>query len=145
MLSSYNIAGRFLNEGYFLVNPVGDYGITTPEVNILESEHPIFNGVENLYNPGGSWSLSDATLLEGATLLASYTSGRPLAVTKDFNGTPRVDLVVYPNMSYDQNVGATAQLLANSMAYVAGHAMTCLLYTSPSPRDRQKSRMPSSA
>ena len=24
-------------------------------------------------------------------------------------------------------------------------AMTCLLYTSPSPRDRQKSRMPSSA
>ena len=25
------------------------------------------------------------------------------------------------------------------------HAQTCLLYTSPSPRDRQKSRMPSSA
>ena len=28
--------------------------------------------------------------------------------------------------------------------YVA-NAMFCLLYTSPSPRDRQKSRMPSSA
>ena len=26
-----------------------------------------------------------------------------------------------------------------------GQAYTCLLYTSPSPRDRQKSRMPSSA
>ena len=26
-----------------------------------------------------------------------------------------------------------------------GHPTTCLLYTSPSPRDRQKSRMPSSA
>ena len=26
-----------------------------------------------------------------------------------------------------------------------GQEMTCLLYTSPSPRDRQKSRMPSSA
>ena len=26
-----------------------------------------------------------------------------------------------------------------------GEAKTCLLYTSPSPRDRQKSRMPSSA
>ena len=25
------------------------------------------------------------------------------------------------------------------------HADSCLLYTSPSPRDRQKSRMPSSA
>ena len=28
---------------------------------------------------------------------------------------------------------------------VAIHPNTCLLYTSPSPRDRQKSRMPSSA
>ena len=27
----------------------------------------------------------------------------------------------------------------------SGSSMTCLLYTSPSPRDRQKSRMPSSA
>ena len=27
----------------------------------------------------------------------------------------------------------------------AGHDINCLLYTSPSPRDRQKSRMPSSA
>ena len=26
-----------------------------------------------------------------------------------------------------------------------GYSMACLLYTSPSPRDRQKSRMPSSA
>ena len=29
--------------------------------------------------------------------------------------------------------------------FAAGHARDCLLYTSPSPRDRQKSRMPSSA
>ena len=28
---------------------------------------------------------------------------------------------------------------------LVGHSMGCLLYTSPSPRDRQKSRMPSSA
>ena len=27
----------------------------------------------------------------------------------------------------------------------SGKTVTCLLYTSPSPRDRQKSRMPSSA
>ena len=30
-------------------------------------------------------------------------------------------------------------------AMSVGHSSTCLLYTSPSPRDRQKSRMPSSA
>ena len=34
-------------------------------------------------------------------------------------------------------------ILVNNAGY--GNAKTCLLYTSPSPRDRQKSRMPSSA
>ena len=32
-----------------------------------------------------------------------------------------------------------------SMVVLAADRYTCLLYTSPSPRDRQKSRMPSSA
>ena len=38
-------------------------------------------------------------------------------------------------------------LTANRIQWVAGiiNGTTCLLYTSPSPRDRQKSRMPSSA
>eukprot|EP01017_Pseudomicrothorax_dubius_P023221 TRINITY_DN2488_c0_g1_i3.p1 TRINITY_DN2488_c0_g1~~TRINITY_DN2488_c0_g1_i3.p1 ORF type:complete len:136 (-),score=10.75 TRINITY_DN2488_c0_g1_i3:11-418(-) len=31
------------------------------------------------------------------------------------------------------------------MGFPTGYLSTCLLYTSPSPRDRQKSRMPSSA
>ena len=29
--------------------------------------------------------------------------------------------------------------------HFGGHSYTCLLYTSPSPRDRTRSRMPSSA
>ena len=33
----------------------------------------------------------------------------------------------------------------NNGAEVAAGCIACLLYTSPSPRDRQKSRMPSSA
>ena len=32
-----------------------------------------------------------------------------------------------------------------TIIYVLGLVLYCLLYTSPSPRDRQKSRMPSSA
>ena len=31
------------------------------------------------------------------------------------------------------------------LRHSAAHLLACLLYTSPSPRDRQKSRMPSSA
>ena len=34
---------------------------------------------------------------------------------------------------------------AENFRFFADHAPSCLLYTSPSPRDRQKSRMPSSA
>src|SRR5674476_250028 len=33
----------------------------------------------------------------------------------------------------------------NKLTYLVLFSITCLLYTSPSPRDRQKSRMPSSA
>ena len=33
----------------------------------------------------------------------------------------------------------------NHWDHIGGGAVICLLYTSPSPRDRQKSRMPSSA
>ena len=35
--------------------------------------------------------------------------------------------------------------ILTTLANILGTSLTCLLYTSPSPRDRQKSRMPSSA
>ena len=38
-----------------------------------------------------------------------------------------------------------APLFGKSLSGPLGHFIDCLLYTSPSPRDRQKSRMPSSA
>ena len=34
---------------------------------------------------------------------------------------------------------------AHACHAIVGHAIVCLLYTSPSPRDRTRSRMPSSA
>ena len=37
------------------------------------------------------------------------------------------------------------KLRAGDTVTLTGTVYTCLLYTSPSPRDRQKSRMPSSA
>ena len=40
---------------------------------------------------------------------------------------------------------ALADEIAGQMEALAAQAGACLLYTSPSPRDRQKSRMPSSA
>ena len=36
-------------------------------------------------------------------------------------------------------------LASNSSSYMTGQSIICLLYTSPSPRDKRQSRMPSSA
>ena len=48
---------------------------------------------------------------------------------------------------YTRIMNPTCDVLEKRVAALEGGvaACTCLLYTSPSPRDRQKSRMPSSA
>ena len=46
------------------------------------------------------------------------------------------------------SVGNNTQAVSfdtDSLTLVLGHNLDCLLYTSPSPRDRTRSRMPSSA
>ena len=47
--------------------------------------------------------------------------------------------------SKEQNGVALVVVLLFLVAITGISVWTCLLYTSPSPRDRQKSRMPSSA
>ena len=42
-------------------------------------------------------------------------------------------------------LGGSGQWMRGGMTMVGDMFNNCLLYTSPSPRDRQKSRMPSSA
>ena len=62
------------------------------------------------------------------------------------------DAVAQPSgLSITSNVGSitpadqTQGLTGQSITPSVGSIIPCLLYTSPSPRDRQKSRMPSSA
>ena len=66
--------------------------------------------------------------------------------------TPDVETYLYvkdylPN--YNLNIDITSKAIKNMMIEVNTKLSFmdkgCLLYTSPSPRDRQKSRMPSSA
>ena len=53
-------------------------------------------------------------------------------------------LIVNGKHSVPEDLRSQATVAANSAA-VAQAADICLLYTSPSPRDRTRSRMPSSA
>ena len=45
---------------------------------------------------------------------------------------------------HDRGIDAAGRRVRKKLSEIA-KTCTCLLYTSPSPRDRQKSRMPSSA
>ena len=55
------------------------------------------------------------------------------------------NLLIIPDKIEDVNADALATIIANEPFVSALFYDACLLYTSPSPRDRQKSRMPSSA
>ena len=59
-------------------------------------------------------------------MFAGYASGGQLMLTSDIENFP----------GYPQGIGGPEMMM---------QLRDCLLYTSPSPRDRQKSRMPSSA
>ena len=55
-----------------------------------------------------------------------------------------VDIETTGGMPHTHGITEIAIVMHNGVE-VTGKYVTCLLYTSPSPRDRQKSRMPSSA
>ena len=65
-----------------------------------------------------------------AVILAVVISGSTLFALRSLDAA---NLVIR-----EEHMSSEARLLADQLN-------TCLLYTSPSPRDRQKSRMPSSA
>ena len=65
-----------------------------------------------------------------------YTSETPRKI-RDYS---EVDVKLGPNEVED-----IAEIFNTPLSGTYNWDYTCLLYTSPSPRDRQKSRMPSSA
>ena len=89
------------------------------------------NGV-NAYTPITASQLTDG---ESFSYTVSHTTGDTVA-------TSLTTGEVSPFGDLTSTSGGTATNLAGT---VDNHVITCLLYTSPSPRDRTRSRMPSSA
>ena len=90
-----------------------------------------------------SFAFSDANLAEAKKHIAKYPKGRQASAVM-----PLLWLAQYQEgwvSRVAMDVIAEMLEMAPIRVYEVATFYTCLLYTSPSPRDRQKSRMPSSA
>ena len=77
---------------------------------------------------------------------STYTPGIVMMLMHSLDRFPIRSLKLYDNNPERQKTIADAVGLAmKKVAPDVAFSYTCLLYTSPSPRDRTRSRMPSSA
>ena len=86
--------------------------------------------------------------IDNALKLKSYTTTQRDALTSaagDSIYNTTVNKVQYYNGTAWKDTGSDSFDLEYTIVAGGGSGSGCLLYTSPSPRDRQKSRMPSSA
>ena len=147
-----------------------DGGITwtatfTPNVAVNDTSNLISldnSAVADLVGNAGTGTTNSAnftidTVLPTATIVVADNAlnvGETSLVTITFSeavtGFSNADLSVANGTlsavsSSDGGVTWTATFTPTANITDASNLITCLLYTSPSPRDRQKSRMPSSA
>ena len=87
---------------------------------------------------GTTYSLSGNNITPSVTVGDTTTSGKigGINVGSLSNGVPAM-------IQTDTTITSAGSAFSKTESVTMGDA--CLLYTSPSPRDRQKSRMPSSA
>ena len=121
-----------------------DVGIST-FINTGVNENPT-NLVEWVANNGVDYWIELTTVVEGTSAGTTDEIVR-IAIEDDFNAG--VDLGDYPNNMPNgvelTRFNSVTHAVGDGFSFPTGGSISCLLYTSPSPRDRQKSRMPSSA
>ena len=119
----------------------------TPRM-VLAPHFKTRGSTHNTLPPKVYWNKMAATLKVVDTMIARM--GAPLREITSAYRSPRYNRVVGgKSRSYHmQNLALDLQfrgVSSSHAAYVASQLRTCLLYTSPSPRDQRGSRMPSSA
>ena len=93
--------------------------------------------------------VKDAVTLEILPSVTIVDRGGIHFETTAFDGSAKLDdfvdnaLISFSHIGYISQTFPKNQIKSNQIIWLTPDS--CLLYTSPSPRDRQKSRMPSSA
>eukprot|EP00828_Plagiopyla_frontata_P012197 TRINITY_DN16918_c0_g1_i1.p4 TRINITY_DN16918_c0_g1~~TRINITY_DN16918_c0_g1_i1.p4 ORF type:complete len:121 (+),score=21.03 TRINITY_DN16918_c0_g1_i1:733-1095(+) len=100
-----------------------------PANNVVDIIRTQIHAVDNVF------AALKQSFRQGAADKAVYAQNQHGFLSASFRELPRVAAEIHIRLQ----TGIGGELIA------AGINTTCLLYTSPSPRDRQKSRMPSSA
>ena len=114
-----------------------------------------FRGAKSAINPAASGMPRSANPSNGQPRATPYEEIFPLSYAVECNiaRTACKHAVIQTGLTYEiHEVGSGVEVTGN-LKSTMGRKITqrvedpngCLLYTSPSPRDRQKSRMPSSA
>ena len=121
--------------------------------NVDAYSHSLYYQVNNNSYPSPSGDLVPVGSISASTI--PNANLRPLRVSEMefgldlrlFENRVSFDFAVYRKITKDQIISAqisTASAYSSQLINI-GQSMNCLLYTSPSPRDRTRSRMPSSA
>ena len=91
---------------------------------------------------------TDAVMLSAETAAGNFPVETVTAMARVCEGAETHPSIKISKHRMDELFSSTSESIALSAVYAANHlpsVKACLLYTSPSPRDRTRSRMPSSA
>ena len=127
----WSFVGNGLSNQSFIEGPEGIIAIDTGE-SIEEMAHAIATLREHSDKPIVAVLYTHFHYITGTKAVVAENGGKPFPIW----GHERIK---------HNREGATAEIGPTYSRGLVEQFAICLLYTSPSPRDRQKSRMPSSA
>ena len=131
--------GEFMHKRNALIALIMTACLMTMPIAMADSSEDI---PTNAASTGVHDTLVDALVL--ADLVSTLEGDGPFTVfapTDQAFADANIDLSTFDT---DEEIAALTDILLYHV-YTAGAVYACLLYTSPSPRDRTRSRMPSSA
>eukprot|EP01017_Pseudomicrothorax_dubius_P041476 TRINITY_DN663_c0_g1_i3.p1 TRINITY_DN663_c0_g1~~TRINITY_DN663_c0_g1_i3.p1 ORF type:complete len:230 (+),score=61.92 TRINITY_DN663_c0_g1_i3:160-849(+) len=162
-LHKYSFFKSLTQNGFHVIRPMKHFAFMGPALALFALLRFVYFGPDNIvYEPdrltylsrrvGGRIALPTSTLnqrtsahyieinaIYSAEMVKRYHKIHRGIIEERNRQTDEVKKTRFADPSYKYEAMKPVQIPANPLSW------TCLLYTSPSPRDRQKSRMPSSA